>query len=769
MNNSLSTVCSGNQSALVQLLSQHQNCSALAELKQRKQWVCWKLEKTKDKNGNARMTKPPYNPNGKGKSKKASHSNPLTWSTFNDVYQAFLKGGYDGIGYVFTEDDPFVGVDLDHVYDNTNGNIVDWAQEIIDSLDSYTEISPGGDGFHIFAKGDIPRGGNKKKLLDADGGDDAVFEIYKTTRYFTFTMNTWDNPPKSINDRNQLLNDLFQQYIDGSSNPSVSNPVIQQAQVPISTAGVQSNVVAGIDLSSRGLRDEVIHKINTSYPTGERSEAGFSVLCSLIKAGFNDAEISGIFQLAPIGDKAKEKGINWFQQELGRAKAKMAQSLSGNNLIEGMKKLNNEHAVVMLSGKTYVLNKKYNPDYERDEIEFSSVDSFYQFHANKNFQKTVNGKDRTIYIAKEWMKWADRPTFNGVTFAPGRDIKDYYNLFQGFAVEAKQGDWSKMKRHIEDVICAGNQEHSKWLIAWMAHVIQNPGGPRPGTSPVLLSEPGAGKGIFVSNFGKLFGSHYLQVTQRQHLTGNFNNHLRNALLVFCDEGVWGGDKQAEGVLKGLITEDNLMIEPKRQDAQKVRNFINMIIASNERWVVPASIKERRYFVLDVSNDKRGDTAYFAAIADEMKNGGIEAMYYDLLNMTIDAGINLRKAPKTKALFKQMMQGFSAVRRYWFECLCSGSLDQEYEDEYESYSSGSVVWPQEIENDRFFAYYLDFAKQQGFRWTGTRSEFLDQLYELYPFKDKHMSVGKRRPRGKVIPDLDEARREFCKVVEIDIDW
>ena len=65
---------------------------------------------------------------------------------------------------------------------------------------------------------------------------------------------------------------------------------------------------------------------------------------------------------------------------------------------------------------------------------------------------------------------------------------------------------------------------------------------------------------------RIFRDHSLHITQQQHLVGNFNCHLVDALFLFLDEAYWAGDKQGEGTLKALITEGTIMIEPKGVDA-----------------------------------------------------------------------------------------------------------------------------------------------------------------------------------------------------------
>ena len=85
------------------------------------------------------------------------------------------------------------------------------------------------------------------------------------------------------------------------------------------------------------------------------------------------------------------------------------------------------------------------------------------------------------------------------------------------------------------------------------------------------------------------------------------------------------------MLKALITEPFLTIEAKYQNAIQMPNFVHLMMASNEEWVVPAGLEARRFFVLEVSPDRANDHAYFAALWSEMANGGYEAMLHDLVS------------------------------------------------------------------------------------------------------------------------------------------
>lgn len=140
------------------------------ELKEIHQWVGWRYEWNGKK-----WTKPPYHPSGY----KANKMNPDHYSDFSDVLAAYEEGGFSGIGFILTKDDPFVAIDIDHCLD---GNILtDEARDIIKAMDSYTEISPSGTGIRIFVKGTVPR--NMKKGI----------EIYCHSSYVTVTGRRWQS------------------------------------------------------------------------------------------------------------------------------------------------------------------------------------------------------------------------------------------------------------------------------------------------------------------------------------------------------------------------------------------------------------------------------------------------------------------------------------------------------------------------------------------------------------------------------------------------
>lgn len=136
---------------------------------------------------NNQWKKQPFNPiNGRA----AKTNDRQSWGTFSQALYRLETGNYHGIGFVFSNEDPFTGTDLDGAVDE-GGRIEVWAQAYIDRLNSYTEYSPSRQGLHILTKADLPGPGKKVGNV----------EMYATTHYFTVTADHVPGTPLTINGR----------------------------------------------------------------------------------------------------------------------------------------------------------------------------------------------------------------------------------------------------------------------------------------------------------------------------------------------------------------------------------------------------------------------------------------------------------------------------------------------------------------------------------------------------------------------------------------
>lgn len=425
--------------------------------------------------------------------------------------------------------------------------------------------------------------------------------------------------------------------------------------------------------------------------------------------------------------------------------------------IAGIEELNADHFVSRENGKTCVFREKHDDVMGRQYLERMSTKDVFDFYYNRKISITTNKKIKLTDLGNYWLGHPNRRQYEDVIFRPNRETPGSYNLWRGYAVEPKQGDWQKMKYHIKEVLCKGDEALYCYVLGWTAYAIQYPD--RPGeVALVMQGGRGAGKGTYAHMVGRLFGQHYLQVTQGKHLVGNFNAHLRDCVFLFADEALWAGDRNGENVLKALVTEPTIVIEPKGFNSFRVPNYLHIAIASNNDWVVPAGEHERRYCVLQVSDKHAQDIQYFAALRTEMENGGLAAMLYDLLNMDLSK-FNVRTVPFTAGLKEQMLHSLPVEKRWWYEELLSGSI---WNEPVQGISS-SIKPPNSIKRDSLQQRFTDAC--QGLHVSRGSSTALGMLLpKLLPdgwpkdFRPKE-SVSAMASRYYILPPLDEARKHF----------
>ena len=165
-----------------------------AELRTLPQWVAWRWE---DVQGKPKPTKVPYR--SCEPRRKASTTDPATWSTYDDAVKAVVDGDGDGIGFVFTGDDPYTGVDFD---DCVDGETIDpTVAALIGELDSYSEFSPSGTGVHTIVRAEL-NGGRNRTGKTSWGG---AFEVYDRDRFFCMTGDLIPAAPLSVNARQGQL------------------------------------------------------------------------------------------------------------------------------------------------------------------------------------------------------------------------------------------------------------------------------------------------------------------------------------------------------------------------------------------------------------------------------------------------------------------------------------------------------------------------------------------------------------------------------------
>lgn len=346
------------------------------------------------------------------------------------------------------------------------------------------------------------------------------------------------------------------------------------------------------------------------------------------------------------------------------------------NAGEMVRHLNERHAVLLQEGgKTKVMSwERSEIDYGRETVVLQSFEDFRNRYMNRMVNVGTAQEPKWKPWGKVWLESQGRREYLALRFLPGQPevVDGYFNMWRGFAVEPQSGDWSLMKAHITDVLADHDPVSADYIIRWAAWTVQNPDAPAE-VALVFKGGKGAGKGIFARAIKRIFGQHGLQITSPMQLTGRFNAHLRDCCVLFADEALLPEDKKAENILKSLITEPEIPIEGKGVNVVQARNHLHIIMASNDDWVVPASIDERRFAVFEANRSHIGDHNYFEAIAHQLDNGGMAAMLHELLNMDLEGWHPRLAIPETPALRAQKQRTLDEEYRALLAVLEDGVL------------------------------------------------------------------------------------------------
>lgn len=407
------------------------------------------------------------------------------------------------------------------------------------------------------------------------------------------------------------------------------------------------------------------------------------------------------------------------------------------------------HAVVHID-QTYILTEKINI-FGWQDFSLESRQSFKAYYEDERIV-CIDGTEQSK--ADIWLKSTKRRKYKGVVFDPTttEHINGYYNLWKGFTKKPIQGNCSRYWQHVKENICSNNEESYHYLRKWLAYVFQHPDIVH--AAIVLCGSQGVGKNSFVEPLGVLFGPHYTSLSNISELTSNFNYHLKHATLIHANEALWGGHMKDIGTIKAMITDPQCLIEGKGKDRIMVKNFRHVILSSNEDWPIHLDHDDRRFYVLQVSENHKEDHEYFKSIQEELDSGGYEALLYDLLQEDL-TGFSPRIFPSNSNSFSIKMRSTDSACRYLHEVLCEGGFTISTMSEKES-----PVWQGPIPKDSIFEDYIAWCEKNGEK-SLTKTLLCKVIKKVIKSVEDVRPGGESRIRCFKFPSLKQAREEFSK--------
>lgn len=400
-------------------------------------------------------------------------------------------------------------------------------------------------------------------------------------------------------------------------------------------------------------------------------------------------------------------------------------------------RLNEKHAVVQWEGSTMIAGFEVCPITGGRRISYAGRRDFELRYLNERI--THAGED--LSIAEYWLHHPRRKQYDATVFFPGRPQSEcgrYLNLWNGWQVEPVKGDCSAYLGFVGEYTCSGDDELYDYLMNWVAHMIQRPMEIAE-TSITLRGGQGLGKNTFIEPLMRIIGfDHAIEVSNGNHVTGKFNAHLENVLLLFNNEASWGGDRSAAGSLKAMVTDKRGLVERKGKDAKPSQNFKRLITASNNLWPTAVELEDRRNVIIDVSPAKAPNElfAQLRAMSESKFNPALKALFHYLMYERDISGWHPRMIPaKLKQNGRELaLETEQSPYRWWDTVL----KDRYLLKNSESFSEErSEVWPDHVQTTVLHNVYLAWCKKMSIPHPESDS--------LFGMAMKRCGLGRSRPR------------------------
>lgn len=242
--------------------------------------------------------------------------------------------------------------------------------------------------------------------------------------------------------------------------------------------------------------------------------------------------------------------------------------------------------------------------------------------ANSDVMKFWSGDARKWVLKKNIVfdpKMTPSPAVSGPTAT--------VNLFNGWPMKPKKGDCLQIRTLLYH-LCNGDAELETWISRWLAYPLRNPGA-KMQTSIIMHGDEGSGKNFFFEGVVKAIYGEYGYVIGNDQLESKFNDWASMKLFMVADEVVTRAElKQMKGKLKGLVTGDTVIVNPKGMPEHVEKNQMNFVFLSNELQPLALDKTDRRYLV--VWTPPALGREFYLGVDDEIRHGGIEAFYHYLM-------------------------------------------------------------------------------------------------------------------------------------------
>jgi Family of unknown function (DUF5906) len=362
-----------------------------------------------------------------------------------------------------------------------------------------------------------------------------------------------------------------------------------------------------------------------------------------------------------------------------------------NDLDTAMQWFDQRFAVITDNGKTQV----YWTHEDGMTVPYLTLNDFFSAWTQNKIIITselpggLGQTHKEFEAAKYWFyKYKHRRTKHFTCFDPrGGAPPNTFNFWPGFGVNIRHVDddflewydkWKLVIDFLNDIICSDDDVSYDYLQQWIGHLIQRPW-EKPEVSIVLIGTKGTGKSLFAKLLERLIDGDrkyclYFKTVKEKDFTGNFNDHLRHKLLFTLDEASYMRSPSILSVINDIVTSKEVAIGKKFASTTMSEDFLRVVINANPPWTLPVTWDERRFLVLNPSQERLGDSEYYAQIDDALNDMRvIEALHYIFSEVDITK-FNPRIVPHTEAMMRNRIAQLSGIDLWVFELANYGFID-----------------------------------------------------------------------------------------------
>lgn len=609
-----------------------------AELANAALWVGWRYEER-----NGKQTKVPVNARTGG---GAMSNEPGTWGTRAAAETCVKTRNLSGIGINLADIGggfALVGIDLDTCRSNVNGDITDWAREVIERIASYTEVSPSETGYKVFFKMRVEdrdaiiaairavKGGEGDgiKWTGGAGEHPPAIELFARRRYFTVTEEHLEATPCEL----RVVDADTVRWVMAVAGPALAG------RHPV---GIKGREEKPTDESRSG----------AAYRKGlamRRAGSSFEEMCTALRA---DPDPEVIAWVREKGEARAGRGLRRIWEETGRILADGVTLedfwayMPGHSYIFAPTRAMWPGASVNARIPPVVLLKDGVPEIdEKGKPLKIAAAAWLDRHRPVEQMTWAPGEPTTIpdrLIATEG-GWIDR---KGVTC---------FNLYYPPIVEP--GDAAAAGRWLDHVrlVYPDDAEH---IVDWLAHRVQRPQ-EKINHALVLGGSQGIGKDTLLEPVKEAVGPWNCQEVSPEHILGRFNGFLKSVILRVSEARDLGEFNrfQLYDHMKTYTAAppDVLRVDEKHLREHPVINCCGVIITTNYKTdgiYLPAD--DRRHYVAwsDLTKeDERFADGYWRELWGWYANGGTAHVAALLLERDLSGFDPKAPPPKTPAFWE----------------------------------------------------------------------------------------------------------------------